>query len=65
MNQTHGGPTDTVRHVGDLGNIVTDANNMTMVAITDTVASLSAVMGRASVVHDWEDDLGLVHVNFC
>ncbi|GMK56127.1 hypothetical protein CspeluHIS016_0211830 [Cutaneotrichosporon spelunceum] len=57
----HGAPSDTNRHVGDLGNVPTDSNGVARFKITDCVARLCgehAVMGRAVVVHFGTDDLG-------
>jgi len=59
--KTHGGPSDSVRHVGDLGNVNTDASGVAQVQITDTIISLQgthSIIGRAFVVHEKEDDLG-------
>lgn len=60
-NVTHGAPEDTVRHVGDLGNIKANAEGEAVVDIVDTVISLSGpnnIIGRSFVVHSGEDDLG-------
>lgn len=57
----HGAPTDSARHVGDLGNIAVDNEGQAKVDITDKVISLNgdnSVLGRAFVVHEKEDDLG-------
>ncbi|TPP63276.1 Superoxide dismutase [Fasciola gigantica] len=57
----HGGPSDSVRHVGDLGNVEANQNGLAHVEFTDSVISLSgvnSVIGRAMVVHENEDDLG-------
>jgi len=59
---THGGPKDTVRHVGDLGNIhaAADGGEVT-VEISDHMISLigqHSIIGRSLVVHEKEDDLG-------
>ncbi|XP_063298978.1 superoxide dismutase [Cu-Zn] [Pelobates fuscus] len=59
-NKTHGAPEDTVRHVGDLGNI-TSANGEAKFEFTDSVISLHGdhdIIGRTVVVHEKEDDLG-------
>ncbi|CAI0398079.1 unnamed protein product [Linum tenue] len=58
---THGAPEDEVRHAGDLGNIVANADGVAEATIVDTQIPLSgpnAVVGRAFVVHELADDLG-------
>uniref|UniRef100_A7L9U0 Superoxide dismutase [Cu-Zn] n=1 Tax=Dictyocaulus viviparus TaxID=29172 RepID=A7L9U0_DICVI len=58
----HGAPSDSNRHVGDLGNIVTSANGETVISISDPVITLNgyhSVIGRAVVIHADADDLGL------
>lgn len=60
--KTHGAPFAAERHVGDLGNIVADSTGVAGGTITDSVVRLSgaeSVMGRAVVLHDGADDLGL------
>ncbi|CAJ1979227.1 unnamed protein product [Sphenostylis stenocarpa] len=60
-NLTHGAPEDEVRHAGDLGNIVANANGVAEASIVDNQIPLSgpnSVVGRALVVHELEDDLG-------
>ncbi|XP_060626421.1 superoxide dismutase [Cu-Zn] [Anolis sagrei] len=60
-NQTHGGPEDEVRHVGDLGNVEANGAGMADVDIIDCIISLSgphSVIGRTLVVHAKPDDLG-------
>jgi len=60
-NKDHGGPADADRHVGDLGNVTTDADGVTKVDISDKLISLSgdlSVIGRTVVVHADPDDLG-------
>jgi len=60
-NQTHGAPEDGIRHAGDLGNIVANADGVAEATIVDSQIPLSgpnAVIGRALVVHELEDDLG-------
>ncbi|KAL1140268.1 hypothetical protein AAG570_000200 [Ranatra chinensis] len=57
----HGGPSDTERHVGDLGNIAADASGVAMFTIQDNLISLvgeHSVLGRAIVVHADKDDFG-------
>lgn len=49
----HGAPTDSVRHVGDLGNIVADDSGVAKVDITDKHIQLSganSILGRTVVV---------------
>lgn len=61
LNQTHGAPTDKVRHVGDLGNIQTDAAGGAILDFQDKVISLNgplSIIGRAVVLHAGTDDLG-------
>ncbi|MCL7025481.1 hypothetical protein MKW94_025917 [Papaver nudicaule] len=58
---THGAPGDEVRHAGDLGNITANADGVAETTIVDCQIPLSgpnAVVGRALVVHELEDDLG-------
>jgi Cu-Zn family superoxide dismutase len=57
----HGAPTDKARHVGDLGNVVTDAAGNAKGTITDSLVQLHgehSVLGRAVVLHAGTDDLG-------
>jgi len=57
----HGGPTDEERHVGDLGNIQTDASGNAKGSVTDQFIKLigpESVIGRTVVVHAGTDDLG-------
>ncbi|KAL8617889.1 Superoxide dismutase [Cu-Zn] [Nucella lapillus] len=61
QGQTHGAPADTVRHVGDLGNIVANDEGGAQVDITDRLIAFSGthdIVGRSVVVHAKEDDLG-------
>ncbi|KAG8387586.1 hypothetical protein BUALT_Bualt02G0036700 [Buddleja alternifolia] len=58
---THGAPEDEVRHAGDLGNIVANAEGVAEATIVDSQIPLTgpnSVVGRAFVVHELEDDLG-------
>uniref|UniRef100_A0A023FAY3 Superoxide dismutase [Cu-Zn] n=1 Tax=Triatoma infestans TaxID=30076 RepID=A0A023FAY3_TRIIF len=60
-NKEHGAPTDEIRHVGDLGNIVAEENGVAKVCICDKVVSLCgplSIIGRTLVVHADPDDLG-------
>jgi len=59
--KTHGNRTDEVRHVGDLGNIETDAQGNSRGSVTDNFIKLigpESVIGRTVVVHAGTDDLG-------
>merc|ERR1711963_647870 len=52
------------RHVGDLGNIITPLNRLTLVSLFDPVVTLdkeaeNGITGKAFVVHAGEDDLGM------
>ncbi|CAJ0578455.1 unnamed protein product, partial [Mesorhabditis spiculigera] len=58
---THGAPTDSNRHIGDLGNINAPASGNLDIRVADTLASLNgqfSILGRAVVVHEKADDLG-------
>ena len=60
-NQTHGAPTDTVRHVGDLGNVQAMSDGSVNVNMDDSIIQLNgrhSIIGRALVVHANPDDLG-------
>ncbi|HKI47111.1 MAG TPA: superoxide dismutase family protein [Balneolales bacterium] len=59
-NQNHGAPTDSVRHVGDLGNIVADDNGVGYYERIDSVLSFTgahSIIGRSVVIHEGADDL--------
>lgn len=61
FSKNHGAPGDADRHVGDLGNIVANADGIAKVEITDKLIQLTgpnSIIGRAIVVHADEDDLG-------
>ncbi|VVT45826.1 uncharacterized protein SAPINGB_P000910 [Magnusiomyces paraingens] len=61
LNETHGAPSDSVRHFGDLGNIWTDASGASLGSTTDRLLTLfgeNSILGRAVVVHTGTDDLG-------
>ncbi|TPX63433.1 hypothetical protein SpCBS45565_g06616 [Spizellomyces sp. 'palustris'] len=60
-NTTHGAPTDSVRHAGDLGNIVANEFGVVDAEIVDSVIALDgkySIIGRSFVVHANRDDLG-------
>jgi len=59
--KTHGSPSDDVRHVGDLGNIIADKDGVAQINIKDSKIKLTggdSIIGRAVVVHEGMDDLG-------
>ncbi|GAV02514.1 SOD_CuZN15 [Ramazzottius varieornatus] len=62
FNLSHGAPSDSARHVGDLGNIYADDTGISVINLTDTVISLfptpAFVIGRILVIHTTYDDLG-------
>ncbi|KAH9936417.1 superoxide dismutase [Fomitopsis serialis] len=61
LSQAHGAPIDVSRHVGDLGNIQSDAQGGSKFTIEDSLVSLNgplSVVGRAIVLHEGTDDLG-------
>ncbi|KAI4877488.1 hypothetical protein NFI96_015049 [Prochilodus magdalenae] len=60
-NQTHGGPNDKVRHVGDLGNVNADSSGVADINIEDKMLALNgeySIIGRTMVIHEKVDDLG-------
>jgi Cu-Zn family superoxide dismutase len=60
-NKTHGAPSDSERHVGDLGNFKTDGQGNSEGSVTDKFIKLigpESVLGRTVVVHAGTDDLG-------
>ncbi|KAG2153123.1 superoxide dismutase [Suillus bovinus] len=60
-DQSHGSPQDSVRHVGDLGNIESDEYGTATISFEDSLISLNgptSIVGRAVVVHAGADDLG-------
>eukprot|EP00735_Rhodelphis_limneticus_P008942 TRINITY_DN2407_c0_g1::TRINITY_DN2407_c0_g1_i1::g.9013::m.9013 TRINITY_DN2407_c0_g1::TRINITY_DN2407_c0_g1_i1::g.9013 ORF type:complete len:164 (-),score=50.15,sp/O73872/SODC_DANRE/61.84/1e-60,Sod_Cu/PF00080.15/7.5e-48 TRINITY_DN2407_c0_g1_i1:413-874(-) len=60
-NKSHGAPTDTERHVGDLGNIQADAEGNVKYTLQDSLIKLTgprSIVGRAVVIHENVDDLG-------
>ncbi|KAJ2923332.1 hypothetical protein H1R20_g13766, partial [Candolleomyces eurysporus] len=61
FNKTHGAPTSKTRHVGDLGNVQTDAEGVALLDFEDSLISLNgptSIVGRAVVLHAGTDDLG-------
>lgn len=64
FNTPHGAPgnPDDQRHVGDLGNLRTDAQGVAWVSTSDRLVSLMGIgniVGRSLVIHGGTDDLGL------
>jgi len=59
----HGGPGSKTRHVGDLGNIQTDSEGSARTIFADPMIKLRGyrqnIVGRAVVIHEKADDLGL------
>lgn len=56
----HAGPDDETRHVGDLGNLESDADGNATADFVDSHLQLSGMMnilGRGVIVHAGEDDL--------
>ena len=61
MNTSHGGPSDEMRHFGDLGNLMSDSNGKVNAQITDTLVTLYGkynVSGLGLVIHERFDDMG-------
>ncbi|KAI1977650.1 Superoxide dismutase [Cu-Zn] [Ophidiomyces ophidiicola] len=61
FSKTHGAPGYAERHVGDLGNIPTDAQGNAIGSVEDHHVKLigeHSVLGRTVVVHAGTDDLG-------
>jgi Cu-Zn family superoxide dismutase len=63
FQKNHGGPTSKDRHVGDLGNLVTDKNGFAKYRLTDHFIKLrgqkSNIIGRGLIIHADQDDCGL------
>lgn len=60
-SKKHGGPSDSERHHGDLGNIETDSSGNAKGSLTDKYLKLigpESIIGRTIVVHAGTDDLG-------
>lgn len=58
----HGCPGSKVRHVGDLGNIMTDSHGQAKYVIFDDVIKLKGIcniIGRGLVIHANPDDCGI------
>ncbi|EDL33068.1 copper chaperone for superoxide dismutase, isoform CRA_a [Mus musculus] len=55
---SHGGPQDTDRHRGDLGNVRAEAGGRATFRIEDKQLKVWDVIGRSLVIDEGEDDLG-------
>ena len=62
FGKTHAGPTDEVRHVGDLGNVVANEDGKATYDLEDSLLMIygdsANIVGRSVVVHGGVDDLG-------
>ena len=58
----HGGPNSKERHVGDLGNLITDEKGNVNYQFTDNMIKLRGnkanIIGRGLIIHADADDLG-------
>ena len=63
FGKTHGCPGMKTRHVGDLGNLKTNANGIARYTMTDDVIKLrwskANIIGRGLIIHEDEDDCGM------
>ncbi|VDL92829.1 unnamed protein product [Schistocephalus solidus] len=62
LKNPHGGIQSAVRHVGDLGNLRSDANGLLCASNYYPETDLTGrhgVLGRTLVIHEREDDLGM------
>ena len=62
FGKNHGGLNSKEKHVGDLGNVISDANKKVRQVIYADDIKLNgpiSVIGRSVVIHEDEDDLGL------
>lgn len=60
-NKNHGGPNSKERHIGDLGNIISNKKGECIKTFVDSKIKLkgkNSIIGRSVVIHDLEDDLG-------
>ena len=60
-NKNHGCPGKKDRHVGDLGNLITDNKGCAVYSFTDSVIKLKGknnIIGRGLIIHEDEDDCG-------
>lgn len=56
-SNNHAAPTDSARHMGDMGNIEADAEGNASIDYVDSVITLDQILGRAVIIHGGEDDL--------
>ena len=59
-NKKHGSHADSIRHIGDLGNVEADATGVAHLEYIDTAIALEgehSIIGRSVIVHKNEDDL--------
>lgn len=57
-NLKHGGPSDSERHYGDLGNIMADSSGRASFVKEDGVVKVHDIIGRSIAVTSERDDLG-------
>jgi len=60
MHMSHGGPTDKMRHEGDLGNLTADSSGKAHSEWTDSMLSFTgaeSILGRSVIVHAGADDM--------
>jgi len=58
--KSHGGPMDSMRHEGDMGNLTADGSGKAHLEYLDTDLSFegkNSIIGRGIIVHTGEDDL--------
>uniref|UniRef100_A0A6C0I458 Superoxide dismutase copper/zinc binding domain-containing protein n=1 Tax=viral metagenome TaxID=1070528 RepID=A0A6C0I458_9ZZZZ len=62
-NEVHGSPNSVHRHIGDLGNLETDANGCASYSFLDDKIRLRGtkynIIGRGLIIHADPDDCGL------
>ena len=62
-NKEHGGPNNSNRHVGDLGNIKFNDKGICIINMKDNMIKLRGtkcnIIGRSLVIHEKKDDLGI------
>jgi len=62
LGKKHGGPESQERHVGDLGNLITDKDGVARYIFSDNVIRMYGqkynILGRGLIIHEDPDDLG-------